>query len=108
LKKNLINFISKLQNNVTEPSFPALEKNVTEESSKKLCHNGNNKNEIKLQNKVRESEMENLLPSHLLEQSSSKDNETLSVKNILKIGTPLPLEPSLYSPIHPNRYLEAK
>jgi hypothetical protein len=27
-------------------------------------------------------------------------NEISRVKNILKIGAPLPLEPSLYSPIH--------
>ena len=36
----------------------------------------------------------------VIEESSSNDTEILRVKNIFKVGTPLPLEPSLYSPIH--------
>jgi hypothetical protein len=37
---------------------------------------------------------------NVIEDSSTNYNEISRVKNILKIGTPLPLEPSLYSPIH--------
>ena len=40
------------------------------------------------------------------EEDSSTNYNEISKKNILKIGTPLPLEPSLYSPIHPNRDIE--
>ena len=63
LKKNLIKFISKTQNDVLEQSDINGEHNV-------------------------------------IEDSSINASETLRVKNILKIRTLLPLEPSLYSPIH--------
>jgi hypothetical protein len=122
LKKNLIDKYNQ-QNNVIEDGSHTCDHNVIEDSSKlKMCcfYNDNNRRydsiETKLQNKVREFEVE-ALPSHLLEQSSTtklspqrdnkvpeesstNDNEISRVKNIFKIGTPLPLEPSLYSPIH--------
>ena len=76
----------KLQNNVLEKSVPALERNIIEESSRILLS----------------CWVDNLV----IEDSSSYDNEILRVKNIFKIGTPLPLEPSLYSPIHHNCFME--
>jgi hypothetical protein len=94
LKKNLIDKVNQQKNNVLEPSFPALETNVMEDSSKlKMCcfYNDNYRRyysfETKLQNKVRESGVETF-PHHVLEQSSTNDNEILRVKNIFKIDTP--------------------
>lgn len=58
------------------------------------------KNNTKLQKNVRESDVEVGFPHHLLEKSAINDIETLRIKNYFKNRYPLPLEPSLYSPIH--------
>jgi hypothetical protein len=55
--------------------------------------------EFNQQNNVLEQSDSTLSPN-VIEDSSTNYNEISRVKNILKIGTPLPLEPSLYSPIH--------
>jgi hypothetical protein len=110
LKKNLIDKYNQ-QNNVIEDGSHTCDHNVIEDSSKLITccfYNDNNRkhdfSRIKLQNKVRESDLE-ALPDHLLEQSSTtklspqrdnkvseqsytNDNEILRVKNIFKIGTP--------------------
>jgi hypothetical protein len=95
-----------------------LKKNLTDKLKTCCFYNDNNRRYdsigTKLKNKVRESDLEGL-PDHLLEQSSNFDftrnqkvpeqystnyNEFSRVKNIFKIGTPLPLEPSQPSHIH--------
>ena len=78
MKKNFINFISKLQNNNTENEIFGEQSNVIKDSSTfDFTRNQN-----------------------VPEQYCNSDIKTLRIKNIFKIGTPLPLEPSLYSPIH--------
>ena len=52
----------------------------------------------KSQNNVTEPGADNSL--HNVPEESSSNNEISELKNIFKIPTPLPLEPSLYSPIH--------
>ena len=59
-------------------------------------------NKFNQQNHVLEDDDVNL-HNTVVEDSSTNYNEISKVKNILKISTPLPLEPSLYSPIHPDR-----
>jgi hypothetical protein len=56
-------------------------------------------NRTKLYNNSSSVELQKL-DNNITEDSSTNDNEISKVKNIFKIGTPLPLEPSLYSPIH--------
>ena len=93
LKKNLIDKFNQ-QINVLEQKEDSCPPNVTEQSSKlKTCcfYNDNNRRYdsvgTKLQKKVRESDIETF-QHHLIEDSSSYDNEISRVKDILKIGTP--------------------
>ncbi len=62
--------------------------------------------EFNQQNNVLEQRFESV-QTNVIEESSTNYNEISRIKNILKIGTPLPLEPSPYSPIHHSGgYLE--
>jgi hypothetical protein len=82
----------KLQNNVLEQSGDSCpQKDLEDSSITKICLHGNN---------ILEESHETC--QHKVLEGSSKNVISAIVKNIFKISTPLPLEPSPYSPIHPH------
>lgn len=89
LKKNFMNNGTKSQNKVSESEMEGFPHHQTEQSSMNKLFSYKN-------NVLEESNL--MLDSNVIDGSSN--NGISKVKNIFKISTPLPLEPSQPSRIH--------